>query len=405
MTTDQSARAPADRPPDAAAGKRSAGRTVVVPVKTAPGAPGDDGPAGRAVPVVPVEQHLDELRTLATTLLPPCQDRDGTAVRGGQWRQVVLAHTRSLACEVLAAYEAGTIDDGADGCRAARAARIADLLRTASCVATVRSTPGNWWDGRLYEQAWLNLHEAEASLCNLLPEDELRAHGTDLLPSARRTLGADDERVEALTTQLGRTGPGDGTTGSLARTVEHVARATYRAADDAYAQSRGFRNRLVRLTGLAVAAVVAMTAAAGWWLDFGLDEDPPGRWAAPLIVGVFGVVGAFITAVQPVARSQGTRNPFNLPFYQLLLKLAMGPLFALVGVLLVRSGVVVPDALVGGTAADDITVTQLAVLAVLFGSAQHAVTRVVDQRVTAMVAPDVPDTPAPVASGAQGANR
>jgi hypothetical protein len=72
------------------------------------------------------------------------------------------------------------------------------------------------------------------------------------------------------------------------------------------------------------------------------------------------------------------RNPFSLPFFQLLLKLAMGPLFAIVGVLILQSGLV-KDL----QPAKDLE--GLLVWATLFGAAQQSVTRFIDKRVNGLL--------------------
>jgi hypothetical protein len=72
------------------------------------------------------------------------------------------------------------------------------------------------------------------------------------------------------------------------------------------------------------------------------------------------------------------RNPFSLPFFQLLLKLAMGPLFAIVGVLILQSGLInglQPAKDLGG----------LLVWATLFGATQQSVTRFIDKRVIGLL--------------------
>src|SRR5439155_554788 len=84
--------------------------------------------------------------------------------------------------------------------------------------------------------------------------------------------------------------------------------------------------------------------------------------------------GVLVTAIPPVARANGVRNPFGLPLFQLLLKLAMGPLFAIVGVLILQARLIN-----GLQQAQDLR--GLLVWATLFGAAQQSVTRVIDQRV------------------------
>ena len=58
---------------------------------------------------------------------------------------------------------------------------------------------------------------------------------------------------------------------------------------------------------------------------------------------------------------QGTRNPFHLPHYQMLLKVTTGPLFAFLGIVMLQSGVIKELNPAG-------TLLELLVWAAIFGS-------------------------------------
>jgi hypothetical protein len=347
--------------------------------------------------VVDFEKSMRSLTKLASDDFPPRDFKKFLC--GGAWRAMVLADVRRLSNEVLTALECGRTTGAMNReCRAAQAARVAKLLQGAADATEKRSTPLNWWDGRVREDAWTQVHEADAALHHLLPEDELLPHGWDVLMKAQATLGLDDRRVKNLQRALlppnvvetPLEGDGEAMT-KLARSVEHVARGAYREIEEGYTQSRGYRNRLIRLTVLAALMVVVMGAVVrrGFLPLEGGESD----MESAILIGAFGALGALITGVPAIARTPGTRNPFNLPLHQLLVKLAMGPLFALVGVLFVASGLIGVGSLLdtGGVAATaeadavNFTEIQLAVWSVLFGSAQHVVTRVVDDRVAKLV--------------------
>jgi hypothetical protein len=70
----------------------------------------------------------------------------------------------------------------------------------------------------------------------------------------------------------------------------------------------------------------------------------------------------------------GGGDPFSLPLFELLLKLAMGPLFALVGVLILQVTPISRLHLVTN-------LRTLVVWATVFGAAQQTVTRFIDQRI------------------------
>lgn len=222
-------------------------------------------------------------------------------------------------------------------------------------------------------------------MAELLAPEELAAHGRDLLVKASRVLAPDDPRVLAVRDLVARADrfpdshhPGDGVM------VSHLSRAVSAASDERYAQSRSFRNRLIRLSLMALAMLVLVLAA----LSTGQVtlEDSPAVDVDPLLLGslvaLFGAVGALITAVPPLSRVTGTWNPFSLPAYQMLLKVVLGPTFAIVGLLLLQAD------MVPGVVTAQMTTTDLLIWSLVFGAGQHMVTRLVDNRVAGLVSSD-----------------
>jgi hypothetical protein len=87
---------------------------------------------------------------------------------------------------------------------------------------------------------------------------------------------------------------------------------------------------------------------------------------------VFSTVGGLFTAIPAMAKVPSDFSPFNLPLQQAFLKLAFAPLVGLVGFVIVSSGEL--------TTAAPTTWPSLALLAVVFGAGQQAITRYVDKR-------------------------
>ncbi len=284
----------------------------------------------------------------------------------GDWRQLVLARVER------AEHEVGAAGDRAD--------HVRQLLGS---VRNAAETPGSlrtWWTGSLLDKAWLELHEAEAEIPELLSEDELHVHGEEVLKESKAVLGRNDPQVSHLSDLLRARGPAAAPEAMVAETA-HLTRAVYDKKDEAYAQSRTFRNRLIRLTGISVIGVALLIVAeARWTIDLNSagTSGIPGGWETPLMIALFGAIGAFVSSIPALSRVRGTRNPFNLPLYQLLLKLTTGPLFAFVGIIMLQSGVITQ--LTPAT-----TLLELLVWATVFGSTQQAVTRLVDQRVRGIV--------------------
>jgi len=292
--------------------------------------------------------------------------------RSTSWRQLVIIRAARDRAELEAT---GKVSDQ-------RSRPIEELLTLAETAAGEETSLQRWWTGSSQDLAWLSLHEAEAQLPVLLSESELGAHARDVLAKARTMMLADDDRVKRLAAVLEASPPPD------PAEVMHVTRIVHGASDDRYAQSRGFRNRLIRLTLTSLAALgLLMVAFATNAIPLTTGNDPHSSIVGiAALLSLFGAVGALVSAVPRLANAPGTWNPFSLPLYQLLLKLVLGPVFAIVGLLLLKSGVF-PN--VGYPQ----TIESQLVWAVVFGAAQQAVTRVIDQRAASLASGSPPDPP------------
>jgi hypothetical protein len=296
--------------------------------------------------------------------------------RRAAWRQVILSRARRARHELLSAWAATPPGPGQDRW----GEEPAELILKAKASALQRVSAWSWLEGCYQEQAWLALHEADAQIIELLPAEELLARGDGMLEKARRALGGEDPRVRCIQSLLSEAAPSEI---KLRPRLAHLARATFDTLDDKYAQSRGYRNRLIRLTSLALVGIaLAIIAGTMSQLDFRPVVNARG-WRTVMLIMLFGSMGALVTAIPPLAKANGVRNPFSLPFFQLLLKLAMGPLFAVVGVLILQDGLI-KDL----QAAADLR--GLLVWATLFGAAQQSVTRFIDKRVTGLLG-EVPE--------------
>jgi hypothetical protein len=293
--------------------------------------------------------------------------------RRAAWRQVILSRARRARHELLAAWAATPPGPGQDRW----GEEPAELILKAKASALQRVSAWSWLEGCYQEQAWLALHEADAQIIEVLPTEELLARADCILEKARHALGGDDPRVRCIQSLLCEAAPCES---KLRPRLAHLARATFDSFDDKYAQSRGYRNRLIRLTSLALGGIaLAIVAGTMSRLNFHLADAPDARgWRMVVLIMLFGSVGALITAIPPLAKANGVRNPFSLPFFQLLLKLAMGPLFAIVGVLILQNQLITSL-----QAAKDLG--GLLVYATLFGAAQQSVTRFIDKRVTGLL--------------------
>jgi len=319
----------------------------------------DAGPALKELiqdPVLGYAPHKEGER------LPP---KSARVPRKAEWRQVVLSRARRARHELLAALES-------PGKSARSAEQAAEHLLKARDAALQRVWPWSWFEGCAQEQAWLSVHEAEVQILELVPPQQLPVYADDILNKADRVLCGD--RRALCVEELRNQGKSDE---DLRTPLVHLARAVHDARDDRFAQTRDCRNRLIRLTSVALWGIlVALVAGAMGRLDFNVDgsRSIPRGWETIVLVVLFGVVGALVTAVPPLAKADGKRNPFSLPLFQALVKLAMGPLFALVGVLVLQ------DKVISGLQAAT-SLRGLLIWATVFGAAQQTVTHFIDQRI------------------------
>jgi hypothetical protein len=246
------------------------------------------------------------------------------------------------------------------------------LLQQAWTAGKKRSSPSGWWRGSEVELAWSNLHEAEAQITEHTTEPSaLQAEARASLAQARHFVPHDDKNATKLDELVNAGSAGD----DVRATAGAVLRAANVESDQQHKEARALRNRILRIT-LMLVALAGVLVVLQWRLPSatmiaapkGVENVP--AWALLLMVMALGCLGGFLTAIPAVTRTPRTRSPFNVPLQQTLLKLVLGALTAVVGVMIVGSGMV-------STGLQ--SVASMLVLAVVFGSGQQAVTGFVDQ--------------------------
>lgn len=144
---------------------------------------------------------------------------------------------------------------------------------------------------------------------------------------------------------------------------------------------RRLRNRMLGLSIFALVAEALMVLVQWSRPDVHLLKPPTDAagvpaWRLLFFVLIAGALGAFISALPSMITSRSGGLPYRLPFQQGLLKLAIGPLVAVVGIMLVIGGLVVTT--VSSTAA-------LLGVAIVFGAGQQAVTAFADRRASELL--------------------
>jgi hypothetical protein len=262
-----------------------------------------------------------------------------------------------------------------------------------------------WWTGASCEGAYVNLHEAEIALAQLLPDDEIRAS----IPAALarlQTMDVTDPRRRAAETQLADSLP----RAQRRAAFQSAVRTGLELIDQQHARLRGFRNIVLTTTAGLMLLVIAMCVVGAWKPDalplcFGPEPTTPtGQPAEPVVgpvgvacpseeappspgtearrlpapgdvtlVALLGLMGGGLSGALAIRHLQGSSTPYDVPVALSLLKLPSGALLALVGLLFVRGG------FVPGLSQLD-SQPQILAYAFLFGSAQQLVTRLIDRQ-------------------------
>jgi hypothetical protein len=330
---------------------------------------------------------------------------------GAPWRVSILAAADALHYE-LAALPAAATPAEQDLRRSVHQAveHHLDVARKAAWPKDdKRLTVGeqflDWWTGAPCEAAYVNLHEAEIALAQILPDDQVQARIPEAL-ARPQTMDVTDPRRRAAETQLAL----NLSKGQRRAAFQSATRIGLELKDQQHDRLRAFRN-IVLATAAALTLLVVAVCLLGAWrpdalpLCFGpppttavggvpepvqgpsgvacpSEDAPPSpgtqrrRLPAPgdvTLVALLGLLGGGLSATVSLRGLQGTSTPYDVPVALALLKLPSGALSALVGLLFVR-GEFVP----GLSQLDN--QPQILAYAFLFGIAQQLITGAVDRQ-------------------------
>lgn len=337
--------------------------TPLLPDEVTFGTPGvlDEGKGSRMTTVEETKRLLPALAPPAGWLHRDARSKDTSVpdpdlTRAAGWRQVVFARVRRLEAAVLEVADPDTFPYD----------QFARQLAVASASAQGKEGAWAWWYGTLLERSWLALHDAEVLVVQHMPPEQAAVWwraATDVEDSQQIPAGASGGR------KLSK---------SSSYAIAQSLRRYYDRSDRRFEEARGFRNRLIRLTAIgACISVLLLLVGACNWLEV---ATPDGEKVVVrgtqdfLLVQLFGAVGAFITSLPALSRAPARRTPFRLPLHQLTLKLAVGPVFALLGVLAIQGG------FVGVAKPFDSFGAPLLLWATVLGGGQQAVTGLFDRK-------------------------
>jgi hypothetical protein len=312
------------------------------------------------------------------------------------WVQHVAVDADKLEMR-LAAAQAGTLSPQQRAI-ATGVGRLIDIAR----AAALREDPiprrfWNWWRGTLVEAAYRNLHTARAQMVDLFSGDELRAEIPMALARARATLRRDDPRLIAAE-QLQDEDVAHGSVDLLRARLRRVIGDSYEQVDLEHAQLRSFRNIVLgcalTIFVLVVATVVVVsrrpewiplcfpnevTTAVGATQERGMNcptsSGPNGRPAGAdiVVVAMLGALGGALSAALSIRKLKGTSTPYDVSVAMAALKLPLGAFTAILALIAIQGG------FIPGLSVLD-SQGQILAYVLVFGFAQHALTRLLDQR-------------------------
>jgi hypothetical protein len=298
------------------------------------------------------------------------------------WRLIVESRTRRARTDLaMLNTDPRTTGD-------TEVARVAALESLAIVDAVLRTrakwwqAPSVWWSGWRIERAWRALHEAEVYL--IAADPGLTARLPALAERINPCLPDTDLRRIALS----RLRPEEPPSAADRIVVTDAVRAAFDASDEAHASARALRNKLfVAALSLLLLNVLLGVVSSVWpsLLPMCVASNE-GQSSVQLIcagggthpgagegwlVAMMGAVGASIAAVVLLVRRRPSLSPYVLAGYQALIKVLLGALLAVVGVLALGAGLA--EGLVWLRGQDAILFW-----AVLLGYSQQVGTRLLD---------------------------
>jgi hypothetical protein len=272
------------------------------------------------------------------------------AVGSSNWRSVVLRQSDRLSDEVaaltpeeLAAAPPVVVEQVRNHVKAARTIALA----RPRLWERVR----DWWTGNSVETAWNHLQTAREDLFLVEPSDQVRAQ----LPGLQRRMAktspdpAHDPQLDAIK----KIAAGAGGLSPQERTQIKGAHEHVRVLEDNHSEARQFRNNLLMLTGGLTVAAIALAAITTHGFKY-------------LLVGAG--AGLLTTALAWRNLTQLT-GPYAVNTAQAALKVPAGAAAAVLGVILVESGII---------SGLNVSSSVAYGYAVVFGLSQQALTQVVD---------------------------
>lgn len=264
----------------------------------------------------------------------------------------------------------------------------------AANAATIRRDPipgrvSNWWRGTLVETSFQNLHAAEALMVPLYSSDVVEAEIPEAVARVEATLNRDDpRRLSALKLLTDPASPAPARREMLRKSVE----VGFGAADTEHTRLRSFRNAVVGGTvvlTIVLSCFIIFVAKNPTAVSYCFSPDatelacPAGgdgpTWQDVVVIALLGMLGGLLSGIVSIRNLAGTSIAYNVPQALAWLKLPLGALSAVGGLIVVR-GEFVP----GLTDLD--SSDQVLAYAFAFGVAQQLLIGLVDKQAQVLLA-------------------
>lgn len=262
---------------------------------------------------------------------------------------------------------------------------VLEAMRTAHRSTKAKTSLGRWYSGADIERAWRNLHLAEAKVIATSPDLGGR------LPAVRERvledLDKNDQRARAVqAVKPDNIGPNE-----QAAVVEAL-RAAYSASDNSHTAVRSLRNRLLLFGLLMLALNLGLGAIASRYptlLPLCVKDFCATGGAGPVggdvwLIQLLGALGGAVAVVILLLRTRPSVVAYTLTPYQASIKIMLGAVLAIVGVLIAGTGVL--QGIVTNRPA-------LLVFALILGYSQQVGTRFLDSYADTVVGKAQPKAP------------
>jgi hypothetical protein len=304
------------------------------------------------------------------------------------WREEVLTRAKEL--EMQLSWLAPSEED-----QSTREKHLVSAIKMHLAYAQQAASSRRGWSlvtGADIQRSMYNLQSAEVSLYRLAPISFLAENMSDIVGSTAEVLSSDDPRLTELI-KLGKAvsekqGMQERDRGTVVAAISAAKKATLQAQ----ARVRGFRNVLLlamllatlMVGALAMVGILAPTAVPLCQVGTDLVVVCPASSARigpadTLIVLFAGAMGATVAAVFSLRKARGTADPYSIPIAAAFLKLPVGALTAVLGLLLIRGGFAPGFTGVSSAA-------QIVGWAIIFGYSQELFTHLVDRQARAVLA-------------------